>query len=73
MCGGEFVTQSNWAEGAADSHGNLTIAAPDVSVQPASPRLYVLVYQLDSGVTLGGIKGPLVGARATPFRRAPPC
>ncbi len=73
MCGGEFVTASDWAQATADRHGNLTIVAPGVSAQPASPRLYLVVYQLDSGVTLGGIKGPLAGAQATPFRRSPAC
>lgn len=72
-CGGQFVTPSDWAEATADSRGNLTIVAPRLPVQPGDPRLYVLVYQLDSGDTLGGIKGPLLSAGATPFRLSPPC
>lgn len=73
LCGGQFVTPSDWAEATADTRGNITIVAPDLPGSPADPRLYVLVYQLDDGVTLGGIKGPLLGAAATPFRAVPPC
>ncbi len=72
LCGGQFVTPSDWAEATADNSGNLTIVAPDLPGSPADPRLYVLVYQLDDGVTLGGIEGPL-SAGATPFRAVPPC
>lgn len=72
-CGGQFVTPSDWADATADSHGNLTIVAPGLGVQPGDPRLYFLVYRLDSGDTLGGIKGPLLSGGATPFRRSPPC
>jgi hypothetical protein len=73
VCGGQFVTPTDWAQATADSQGDLTIVAPDLPGQPADPALYVLVYQQDSGVTLGGIKGPLVSTGATPFRTAPPC
>jgi hypothetical protein len=73
MCGGEFVTSSDLAEATADRHGDLTMVAGDLPVQLTGPRQYLLVYQMDSGDTLGGIKGPLLSAGATPFRLDPPC
>jgi hypothetical protein len=73
VCGGQYVTPTDWTEATADSRGNLTIVGQQVPGQPSDPDLYVLVYALDSGATLGGIKVPLTGDGATPFRTVPPC
>ena len=72
-CGGQYVTSSNLAAGAADQHGNLTIVVPNLDISASSADTWVLIYRLGDGVTLGGIKGPLIGSGAQAFRSTPPC
>jgi len=72
-CGGEYVAPVDWADGTADRHGDLTIVAPDLSIAPRDPNLWIVVYQLADGATLGGIQGPFIGGGSKAFGSAPPC
>jgi hypothetical protein len=72
-CGGQFVTASDLANGTADRRGDLTIVVPNLDVSPSAANVWVLVYRLADGVTLGGIQGPLTGNGARTFRSTPPC
>lgn len=72
-CGGQYVTANDAAEGTADRDGDLTIVAPNLPVNPRDRNAWVLVYRWSDGVTLGGIKGPLVGGGSVVFRTTPPC
>jgi hypothetical protein len=72
-CGGQFVTASDLADGTADRRGDLTIVAPNLEISASDSDVWVLVYRLDDGVTLGGIQGPLIGSGAKAFRTTPPC
>jgi hypothetical protein len=72
-CGGQFVTASDLADGTADRRGDLTIVAPNLEISANDSDVWVLVYRLEDGVTLGGIQGPLIGNGAKAFRTTPPC
>jgi hypothetical protein len=72
-CGGQFVTASDLADGTADRRGDLTIVAPNLEISASDSDVWVLVYRLEDGVTLGGIQGPLIGNGAKAFRTTPPC
>lgn len=72
-CGGEYVAPNDTAEGIADRNGDLTIVAPNLDLNPRSRNAWVLVYRWSDGLTLGGIRGPLVGGGSVPFRTIPPC
>ncbi len=72
-CGGEYVAPVDWADGTADRQGDLTIVAPNLSIAPRDPNLWIVVYRLDDGTTLGGVKGPLLGGGSKTFGSAPPC
>ncbi len=72
-CGGQYVTASDLADGTADRAGDLSIVAPNLAISSSAADVWVLVYRLADGVTLGGIQGPLIGAGAKPFRSAPRC
>jgi hypothetical protein len=72
-CGGQFVTSSDLADGTANSAGDLTIVAPNLDISPAAGDVWVLVYRLQDGVTLGGIQGPLIGGGAKAFHSVPRC
>jgi hypothetical protein len=72
-CGGQFVTASDLADGTADRRGDLTIVAPNLEISASDSDVWVLVYRLEDGVTLGGIQGPLIGSGAKAFRTTPPC
>ena len=72
-CGGQYVTASDLADGTADREGDLSIVAPNLAISSSAADVWVLVYRLADGVTMGGIQGPLIGAGARPFRSAPRC
>jgi hypothetical protein len=72
-CGGQYVTASDLADGTAGPNGDLTIVAPNVDISATASDVWVLVYRLQDGVTLGGVKGPLLGGGAHAFRTTPPC
>jgi hypothetical protein len=72
-CGGQFVTSADLADGTADRQGDLTIVAPNLDISASSADTWIVIYRLRDGVTLGGIKGPLIGSGALAFRSAPPC
>ncbi len=72
-CGGQYVTASDLADGTADREGDLSIVAPNLDISAAAADVWVLVYRLDDGMTLGGIQGPLIGTGAKPFRSVPRC
>jgi hypothetical protein len=72
-CGGQYVTATDLADGTADRHGDLTIAAPDLGASPQAPDIWVLLYRWKDGAPLGGVQGPLVGGGARTFRSEPPC
>ena len=72
-CGGQYVAPVDWADGTANRNGDLTIVAPDLAIEPQDPKLWILVYRLKNGVTLGGITGPFIGGGSKTFRSAPPC
>jgi len=72
-CGGQYVTASDLADATADRKGDLAIVAPNLAISSSASDVWVLVYRLGDGVTLGGIQGPLIGGGARPFRIAPPC
>lgn len=72
-CGGQFVTASDLAAGTADRDGDLTIVAANLDISASSAATWILIYRLGDGVTLGGIRGPLIGRGAQAFRSAPPC
>lgn len=72
-CGGQFVTASDLADGTADRQGDVTIVAPNLDISASDSDVWVLVYRLEDGVTLGGIQGPLIGNGAKAFRTTPPC
>lgn len=72
-CGGQFVTSSDLADGTADSEGDLAIVAPNLFINPRAANVWVLVYRLEDGITLGGVQGPLIGPGARAFRSTPPC
>jgi len=72
-CGGQFVTSADLADGTADRQGDLTIVAPNLDISAGSADTWILIYRLQDGVTLGGIKGPLIGSGAQAFRSTPPC
>ena len=73
MCGGQYVTASDLADGTADRHGDLTITAKEVAVSPQAPDFWVMLYRWEDGTPLGGVQGPLTGGGAKTFRSAPPC
>lgn len=72
-CGGQYVTPNDWAEATADGQGDLTIVAPNLLFSGQDRQLWVLVYRMADGITLGGIQGPFIGGGATAFRSSPPC
>jgi hypothetical protein len=72
-CGGQYIAAFDLAEGTADRHGNVTIVAPDLAVSPRSPDVWVLVYRLEDGAPLGGVRGPLTGYGGETFRSPPRC
>ena len=72
-CGGQFVTSSDLAGGTADRQGALSIVAPNLDISASSADIWILIYRLQDGLTLGGIKGPLIGSGAQAFRSTPPC
>ena len=72
-CGGQYVTPADAAYGVADGKGNLTIIAPNLPLSPQDRHAWVLVYQAKDGITLGGVRGPLIGGRPVPFKTTPPC
>lgn len=73
ICGGQYVSASDLADGTADRQGDLTIVAPDLTVSPRDPGVWFLVYRLRDGAPLGGIQGPLIGNGGRTFRTAPQC
>ena len=72
-CGGQYVTASDLADGIADGHGDLRIAAQDSAIDPQASGVWVMLYRSEDGVPLGGVQGPLTGSGAKTFRSAPPC
>jgi hypothetical protein len=72
-CGGQYVTASDLADGIADEHGDLRIAAQDSAIDPQASGVWVMLYRSEDGVPLGGVQGPLTGSGAKTFRSAPPC
>lgn len=72
-CGGQYVAAYDLAEGTADRHGDLTIVAPNLDLNPRAPDVWIQVYRLTDGTPLGGVQGPLTGHGARTFRIAPPC
>lgn len=72
-CGGQYVTASDLADGTADRKGDLSIVVPNLAISSSTPDVWILVYRTEDGVTLGGIRGPLIGGGAKAFRSAPPC
>jgi len=73
ICGGQYVTSADLADGTAKPRGDVTIVAPAAEISPRDPNAWVLVYRLSDGVTVGGVQGPFVGGRPRPFRLAPRC
>jgi hypothetical protein len=73
ICGGQYVTSADLADGTANPRGDVTIVAPAAEISPRDPNAWVLVYRLSDGVTVGGVQGPFVGGHPRPFRSAPPC
>jgi hypothetical protein len=61
------------ADTTAAPNGDLTLVAPNLDISPTSSNVWILVYRLSDGATLGGLKGPLVGTGAKSFRTTPPC
>ncbi len=72
-CGGQYVTASDLADGTADREGDLSIVAPNLAISSSTADVWILVYRLADGAALGGIRGPLIGAGAKPFRSVPRC
>jgi len=72
-CGGQFVAQTDVADTTAAPNGDLTLVAPNLDISPTSSNVWILVYRLSDGATLGGLKGPLFGTGAKSFRTTPPC
>jgi hypothetical protein len=72
-CGGQYVAAYDLAEATADQHGNLTIVAPNLDINPRAPGVWILVYRLADGAPLGGVQGPLTGSGARTFQSAPRC
>jgi hypothetical protein len=72
-CGGQYVAAYDLAEATADQHGNLTIVAPNLDINPRAPGVWILVYRLADGAPLGGVQGPLTGSGARIFQSAPRC
>ena len=72
-CAGQYVAAYDLAEGTADRNGDLTIAAPNLDINPRAPGVWILVYRLADGMPLGGVQGPLTGNGASTFQSAPPC
>ena len=73
ICGGQYVSATDLADGTADRSGDLTIAAHDLGVGSQAPDYWVMLYRWDDGAPLGGVRGPLIGGGARIFRAAPPC
>jgi hypothetical protein len=73
ICGGQFVTSSDLADGIANRAGDLTIVAPNLTISATAADVWILVYRWDDGLTLGGVQGPLIGPGARTFRSVPPC
>jgi len=73
MCGGQYVTASDLADGTADRSGNLTITVPDLALGPQASDVWFMLYRWQDGVPLGGVQGPLTASRARIFRSGPPC
>ena len=61
------------ADATAAPDGDLTLVAPNLDISATSSDVWILVYRLADGAALGGLKGPLIGTGAQPFRTAPPC
>jgi len=57
-CGGGPGTASDLADGTADTHGNLTILAADLAIDPRAPGVWIMVYRGKGREPLGGIQGP---------------
>ena len=72
-CGGQYVAPSDLADGIADGHGDLMIAAQDPAISPQASNVWVSLYRWQDGAPLGGVQGPLTGSGARTFRSAPPC
>jgi hypothetical protein len=72
-CEAGSTVSYDWAEGTADWKGDLTIAAPDLFINPQDPDIWLLVHRMGGGGSLGGVRGPLIGGGAKTFRSAPPC
>jgi hypothetical protein len=72
-CGGQFVTASDLADGAADASGNLTITVPDLALGPQATDAWFLLYRWQDGTPLGGVQGPLTGGGTRVFRSVPSC
>jgi hypothetical protein len=72
-CGAGDITSYAWAKGTANRQGNVTLAAPDLSLSPSDPHLWVMVQRLADGATLGGLSGPFVGGRTHGLWSQPPC
>ncbi len=73
ICGGQYVTASDLADGIADGRGDLRIAAQDSAIDPQAPGVWVMLYRWEDGAPLGGVQGPLTGSGAKTFPSAPPC
>ncbi len=73
LCGGQFVTASDLADGTADRGGNLTITVPGLGASAQDPKVWFMLYRSQDGAPLGGVQGPLAGRGARIFRSAPPC
>jgi hypothetical protein len=73
MCGGQYVTASDLADGTADRNGNLTISVPDLVLGPQASDIWFMLYRWEDGAPLGGVEGPLTAGRARTFRSVPPC
>lgn len=73
LCGGQFVTASDLADGIADRGGNLAITVPGLGASSQDPEAWFMLYRFQDGAPLGGVQGPLAGRGARIFRSAPPC
>jgi len=72
-CGNENLVPYDWSSAIADSAGDFTIVAPDLSLDGYDPNLWIEVHPMGGGATLGGITGPFIGGGSRTFRSTPPC
>ena len=72
-CGGQYVAPGDLAEGTADQNGDLDIAVPDPGISSSESDISFQLYRLSDGISLGGVRGPLIGGGAQTFVSKPSC